>query len=244
MLEFIAFDADDTLWHNETYFCEAQERFKRLMHRYLDDSYDGNHLYETEIRNLGHYGYGVKSFGLSMVETAIELTHGRISARDIHALIQLTKEMLCAPVEVLPEVEAVLDELSGDYPLLLITKGDLLDQESKILRSGLAEYFRHIEVVSEKDAATYSRILRRHRIRSEEFLMVGNSLRSDVLPVLELGGHAVHIPYPHTWAHEHVQLDNSRPKPYTQLGSIGELPEWLEAQLISPGEVQDERRSA
>jgi putative hydrolase of the HAD superfamily len=243
MLEFIAFDADDTLWHNETHFCAAQERFKRLMHKYLGDAYDGNHLYETEVRNLGHYGYGVKSFGLSMVETAIELTDGHISARDIHTLLELTKEMLCAPVEVLPEVEAVLDELSGDYPLLLITKGDLFDQESKILRSGLAEYFRHIEVVSEKNASTYGKILRRHGIRPEEFVMVGNSLRSDILPPLELGAHAVYIPSPQLWAHEHVQLDDARPKPYAQLGSIGELPEWLEAQWQTPG-VHSKRRSA
>lgn len=244
MLEFIAFDADDTLWHNETYFHEAQERFKRLMHRYLDDSYDGNHLYETEIRNLAHYGYGVKSFGLSMVETAIELTHGRISGRDVHSLVEITKEMLTAPVEVLPEVEAVLDELSGDYPLLLITKGDLLDQETKILRSGLGEYFRHLEVVSEKDRHSYGKILRRHSIRPEEFLMVGNSLRSDILPVLELGARAVYIPHPHTWAYEHVQMDDSRPKPYAQLQSIGELPEWLEAQLSPREAEQDDRLSA
>ncbi len=244
MLEFIAFDADDTLWHNEPHFCEAQEQFKRLMHRYLDDSYDGNHLYETEVRNLSHYGYGVKGFGLSMVETAIELTGGQISARDIRSLVELTKEMLKAPVQPLPEVEAVLDELSGDYPLLLITKGDMLDQESKLLRSGLGEYFRHLEVVSEKDTHTYSRILRRHRIYPQEFLMVGNSLRSDILPVLELGAQAIHIPYPQTWAYEHIQLDDSKPKSYVQLESIAELPEWLEAQWSESSPVQDDRLSA
>lgn len=243
MLEFIAFDADDTLWHNETHFCMAQERFKALMQAYLGDAYDGNHLYETEVSNLPHYGYGVKSFALSMVETAIQLTGGRISAQDIHALLELAKEMLGAPVEVLPEVETVLDELSGDYPLLLITKGDLFDQESKILRSGLAQYFRHIEVVSEKNAHTYGKILRRCGIRPEQFVMVGNSLRSDILPPLELGAQAVHIPSPQLWAYEHVQLENLRPKAYTQLRSIGELPEWLEAQWYRP-QAYSERRSA
>lgn len=233
MVEFIAFDADDTLWHNETYFSEAQERFKLMMQEYQGGEYSGKHLYETEIRNLKHYGYGVKSFGLSMIESAIELTHGRISAADVGVLIELTKEMLNAPVHLLPEVRAVLDELSGDYPLMVITKGDLLDQKQKFNRSGLAEYFRTVEVVNEKDRHTYCEILHRYRIRPEEFLMVGNSLRSDVLPVIEIGGQAIHIPYHQTWEHERVLLEGLQPRSFVQLEGIGQLPQWLESKLLA-----------
>lgn len=232
MVEYIAFDADDTLWHNQTYFSEAQAQFKLLMQEYLSGSYDGQYLHEAEIRNIQHFGYGVKSFGLSMIETALELTEGRISPEHIRFLINLTKEMLAAPVQVLPEVEAVLDELSGDYPLMVITEGDLLDQESKFVRSGLSEYFRCMEVVSEKDPFSYSRILRRHRIRPEDFLMVGNSLRSDVLPVLEIGGQAVYIPH-RSGGRAYTQMDDPKSKLYVELEHIGQLPEWLEARLLA-----------
>lgn len=233
MVEFIAFDADDTLWHNETHFSEAQEHFKRMMQDYLNGSYDGQHLYQTEITNLKHYGYGVKGFGLSMIETAIQLTNGRIAAQHIQTLVELTKEMLCAPIEILPDVEAVLDELSGDYPLLLVTKGDLLHQQNKVRRSGLDEFFRYIEVVSEKDTHTYRNLLRRYRIHPDEFLMVGNSLRSDILPVVEVGANAVYIPYHQTWNHEVVPLDDAQPRPFVQLEAIGQLPEWLESKLLA-----------
>lgn len=233
MVEYIAFGADDTLWYNQTHFSEAHAKFKLLMQDYLNGSYDGQYLYETEIRNIKHYGYEVKSFGLSMIETALELTEGRISPEHIRFLVNITKEMLAAPVRVLPDVEAVLDELSGDYPLMVITKGDLVDQESKFVRSGLSEYFWCIEVVSEKDPFSYSRILRRHRIRPEDFLMVGNSLRSDVLPVLEIGAQAVYIPHRQTGGREHVQMDDPKPKLYVELEHIGQLPEWLEAKLLA-----------
>ncbi|GIW25632.1 HAD family hydrolase [Meiothermus sp.] len=231
MLEYIAFDADDTLWHSEAHFGEAQAQFRLLMQQYLNGSYEDRYLQETEQRNIQHYGYGVKGFGLSMIETALELTQGRISPEHIRFLVNLTKELLAAPVRVLPEVEAVLDELSGDYPLMVITKGDLLDQETRFLRSGLSEYFRCLEVVSEKNPFTYSRILRRHRIRPERFLMVGNSLRSDIWPVLEIGGQAVYIPAP--GAQEPLPMDDSTPGQYVRLGSIGQLPEWLEARLLA-----------
>jgi putative hydrolase of the HAD superfamily len=233
MVEYIAFDADDTLWHHETQFSEAHAKFELLMQEYLTGSYDSQYLFDTEIRNLKHYGYGVKSFGLSMIETALELTDGRISPEHIRFLVNVTKEMLAAPMQVLPEVEAVLDELSGDYPLMVITKGDLLDQESKFVRSRLSEYFRCIEVVSEKDPFSYSRILRRHRIRPENFLMVGNSLRSDVVPVLEIGAQAVYIPRRQTWGREYVQMDEPRPRLYVELEHIGQLPEWLEARQLA-----------
>lgn len=232
MVEYIAFDTDNTLWRSETCFSEAQAQFGLLMQEYLNGSYDDRYLKETELRNIQHYGYGAKSFGLSMIETALELTGGRISPEHILFLVNLTKELLAAPVEVLPEVEAVLDELSGDYPLMVIAKGDLLDQETKFVRSGLGEYFRCLEVVSEKDPFSYSRILRRHRIRPEVFLMVGNSLRSDIWPVLEIGGQAVYIPSPGA-RNEPLQKDEPKPGPYVQLEHMGQLPEWLEARLLA-----------
>lgn len=232
MVEYIAFDADDTLWQSETHIREAQAQFRLLMQEYLNGSYDDRYLQETERRNIQHYGDGVKGFGLSMIETALELTEGRISPEHIRFLVNITKEMLAAPVQVLPEVEAVLDELSGDYPLMVITNGDLLDQEARFVRSGLSEYFRCLEVLSTKDPFSYSRILRRHRIRPEVFLMVGNSLRSDIWPVLEIGGQAVYIPSPGA-RNEPLQMDEPKPGPYVRLEHIGQLPEWLEARLLA-----------
>ncbi|GIW31925.1 MAG: haloacid dehalogenase [Meiothermus sp.] len=227
MIEHIAFSPDDTLWHSETHIREAQAQFRQLMQLYLDGAYDDRYLLETERRNVQYYGHGVKGLGLSMIETALELTGGRIAPEHIRLLLNITKELLAAPVEVLPEVEAVLDELSGDYPLMVIAKGDLLDLETKFVRSGLSEYFRCLEVVSEKDRFSYSRVLRRHRIRPENFLMVGSSLPLDVWPVLEIGGQAVYIPPPT------AQGEGPRPQgAYVQLERIGQLPDWLEARLL------------
>lgn len=232
MVEYIAFGADGTLWHSETHFREAQAQFRLLMQEYLNGSYDDRYLSETELRNIQHYGDGVKSFGLSMIETALELTEGRILPEHIRFLVNLTKEMLAAPVQVLPEVEPVLDELSGDYPLMVIAKGDLLDQETKFVRSGLSEYFRCLEVVSAKDPFSYSRILRRHRIHPEVFLMVGNSLRSDIWPVLEIGGQAVYIPSPGA-RNEPLEMNDPKLGRYMRLQHIAQLPEWLEARLLA-----------
>lgn len=233
MLELIAFDADDTLWHCETHFAEAQCKFKSMMQKYLQDDYNDRHLFETETRNLGHYGYGVKSFGLSMIESAVELTQGRISVRDIQALVELTKEMLEAPVQVFPQVEQALARLSDQYVLLVISKGDLFDQENKLARSGLGDFFHDIEVVSEKDTHTYRKILYKYGLRARNFMMVGNSLRSDILPVVEIGANAVYIPYANTWAYEQVQLDESKPKPFIELTSITLLPDWLDARALA-----------
>lgn len=233
MLELIAFDADDTLWHCETHFAEAQCKFKSMMQKYLQDDYNDRHLFETETRNLGHYGYGVKSFGLSMIESAVELTQGRISVKDIQALVELTKEMLEAPVQVFPKVEEALARLSDQYVLMVISKGDLFDQENKLARSGLGDFFHDIEVVSEKDTHTYRKILYKYGLRSRNFMMVGNSLRSDILPVVEIGASAVYIPYANTWAYEQVQLDESKPKPFIELASITELPDWLDARVLA-----------
>jgi putative hydrolase of the HAD superfamily len=201
----IGFDADDTLWHNETIFEKTHERYRALLACYHDTATVDRTLFATEMRNLELYGYGVKGFTLSAIETAIQLTAGKISGEEIRQLIELGREMLSHPVELLEGVPEILAELAGRHRLLVITKGDLRDQERKLTKSGLAEHFDQVEIVSEKDAATYERILRRHDIAADRFLMVGNSLRSDILPVLALGAAGAHVPYPLTWAAERVE---------------------------------------
>lgn len=204
----IAFDGDDTLWHNESLFSMTQERFRAILRAHLDlDLADLDaRLLATERRNLAVYGYGIKGFVLSMVETAIEVTDGRIPAGDIASILTFGRAMLEHPVELIEGAREVLETLRArDHELWLVTKGDLFDQESKIARSGLEPLFDRIEIVSEKDEATYRRLLDRHGATPDEFLMVGNSLRSDVLPVIRVGAAAVHVPYRITWAHEHVE---------------------------------------
>ncbi|MEO9274258.1 HAD family hydrolase [Marinomonas sp. 5E14-1] len=224
----IAFDADDTLWRNEEIFIHAQDEFIKLLLPYHEESYIRSHLAEIQVTNLENFGYGVKGFTLSMIETAIELTEGRVSGREIHEIIQLAKCMLASPVELLPNIETVLQELKKKFKLLVITKGDLLDQESKLARSGIAEYFDIIEVVSEKTEGAYRQILERHEISTEQFLMVGNSLKSDILPILDLGAQAVHIPYHSTWEHEQVTEDTLSNYPQLQsLKGVNELSDWL-----------------
>lgn len=224
IFDVIAFDADDTLWHNERMYAGAQARFVELLAHYHSPEWIHERLYQTEMANLQHFGYGIKAFALSMIETAIELTEGRISGQDIQALIGLAKEMLNAEVELLEHVAETVAELAQSYPLMVITKGDLLDQETKIARSGLGQHFRYVEVVSAKTGATYDRLLKRHAIAPERFLMVGNSLRSDILPILELGGQAVYIPYHLTWIHEAADLPRSGHPGYHQLDHMGLLP--------------------
>jgi putative hydrolase of the HAD superfamily len=225
MIHTIAFDADDTLWHNEAHYRDAEVWFQALLAPYHDGAWIQERLVATEIRNLSHFGYGIKSFVLSMIETAVELTEGRITGRDIQRIVDLGREMLSHPVVPLPNVQATLAALMGHYQLLMITKGDLLDQESKLARSGLAQYFSGIEVVSEKDEEAYRGILERRAIPTSEFLMVGNALKSDILPVVALGAQAVHIPAATTWIHEHVEeVDLDR---FTTMAHIGLLPEWL-----------------
>ena len=225
MIRVIAFDADDTLWHNETYYRDAEAAFRHMLAAYHDEAWIQERLFATEMRNLGHFGYGIKSFVLSMIETAIELTESRITGREIQAIVDLGREMLAHPVDLLPQVMDTLAALQGHYRLMVITKGDLLDQEAKLARSGLDAFFSAVEIVSEKDEAVYRAILTRHTIAPTEFLMVGNSLRSDILPVVALGARAVHVPYATTWIHEHVEdVDSSR---FTTLEHLGLLPEWL-----------------
>lgn len=205
MIKIIGFDADDTLWHNESIFDRAQQRYRELLAKYHPAAEVNRVLYQTEMRNLPLYGYGVKGFVLSASETAIELTQGAISAQEIREIFALGQEMLAHPVELLPGVAEIVPALARDYRLLLITKGDLHHQERKIAESGLTAHFSAIEILSEKDGATYERVLRRHGIAPDEFVMIGNSLKSDILPVLALGGAGVQVPYHLTWQHEHVE---------------------------------------
>lgn len=224
----LAFDADDTLWHNESIFALSQQRFAELLTDYADAETLGARLLETERANLGVFGYGVKGFTLSLIETAITVTRGCVPADTIRALIDLAKMMLTHPVEPLPDVAETLDALKDRYRLIVITKGDLFDQEAKIARSGLGDLFDAVEIVSEKDEAVYRRILARHGDGPERAVMIGNSLRSDILPMLAAGGHAVHIPYHLTWAHEAAEPPTGHPR-FAQLARMAELPGWLRA---------------
>ncbi|MFZ6023019.1 MAG: HAD family hydrolase [Bacteroidota bacterium] len=203
-IKVIAFDADDTLWVNEPYFRETEDRFCELLEDYLPHHSVARELLQMEIRNINLYGYGVKGFMLSMIEAAMELSNKTIKVDVIEKIIALGKALLEKPIVLLDEVEDVLQALQGKYKLVVATKGDLLDQERKLRKSGLEHYFHHIEIMSEKKEADYQKLLKHLDIQPVEFMMLGNSLKSDVLPVLELGGHAVHIPYHTTWAHETI----------------------------------------
>jgi putative hydrolase of the HAD superfamily len=217
-IDVIAFDADDTLWHNEHIYLNTHDKFKQLLRQYHNEEWIDQRLHETEIRNLQHFGYGIKGFTLSMIETAIELSEGRVSVN----------EMLQAPVELLDGAAETIAQLAESYELMLITKGDLFDQETKIARSGLGDYFSRIEVVSEKDIETYKRITAKHGIAPSRFLMVGNSLKSDILPVIAMGGQAVYIPYQTTWIHERVAEEELDTKQYMTIQHINLLPALLE----------------
>jgi putative hydrolase of the HAD superfamily len=219
----LGFDADDTLWHNETIFEHVHERYRELLVRYHDATTVDRTLFATEMRNLALYGYGVKGFMLSAIETAIQLTGGKISADEIQRLIELGREMLAHPVELLEGAAETLAALAPHYRLLLITKGDLRDQQRKIGKSGLAAHFPSVEIVSEKDTETYRGILRRHAIAPESFVMIGNSLKSDLLPVLALGGIGVYIPYHLTWAAEQVNELPPANGRFFQIKTIREL---------------------
>jgi putative hydrolase of the HAD superfamily len=219
----VGLDGDDTLWQNETRFILTQEEFRELLHRHVPEADVDAHLDEVERKNLAVYGYGVKSFTLSMIETAIELTESTISAADLEVILGWGKRMLTQPTELLDGVEAAVHELSAQYDLLLVTKGDLFDQESKLARSGLAELLLGVEIVSEKNVASYRGILNRRGINAAEFVMVGNSLRSDIVPVVELGARAVHIPYHVTWHHEEVPEESLPRSGWYRLEKIADL---------------------
>jgi putative hydrolase of the HAD superfamily len=228
-LRVIAFDADDTLWVNEPIFTEAQERCKAVLEPYVKAEVLETQLYQTEIRNLKLFGYGIKGFMLSMIETAIELSEGKVSGAEIQQLIDLGKEMLQHPVQLLPNVAETIEQLGQAYELMIVTKGDLFDQESKIARSGIADYFSKVEIVSEKDEKNYASILKRNQINPDEFMMVGNSLKSDILPVCKIGARAVHIPFHITWAHETIEQHHVEGLSYQELADISLLPALLQS---------------
>ena len=222
-IDAIGLDADDTLWHNEVIFEETHTRYCALLSRFHDADTVARTLHATEMRNLELFGYGIKGYALSSIETAISLTRGEISAEEIHAIIDLAKDMMRRPVVLLPGAEAAVKSLARDHNLVLITKGDLHDQQRKIARSGLADLFAHTEVVAEKDRSTYARVLKRCRVRPERFIMIGNSIKSDILPILDLGGVAVHVPYQTTWIHERADRPENQER-FHEIGSMTELP--------------------
>ncbi|PAW94337.1 HAD family hydrolase [Mucilaginibacter sp. MD40] len=211
-IKVIAFDADDTLWVNEPYFRASEEKFCALLSEYASQHELERELFKTEIENLALYGYGIKGFVLSMIETALKVSCNTVTSAIVEQITELGKQMLNQPIELLEGVEQVLQTLKDKYRLVVATKGDLLDQERKLKRSGLSSYFHHIEIMSEKDDANYLKLLKHLDVKADEFLMIGNSLKSDILPVLNIGGHGVHVPYHITWAHEQIEdsIDSER----------------------------------
>jgi len=222
MIKVIAFDADDTLWHNEAYFQEAEKKFCILLENYLPQHTVARELLHTEIKNIALYGYGIKAFMLSMIETAIRITDKSIPNESIEKIIEFGQELLSKPVDLMDGVEDVLRQLKGRYRLVMATKGDLLDQERKLRKSGLENYFHHIEIMSEKKEDDFRKLIRHLDIPPDHFAMIGNSLKSDIVPVLNLGGYGFHIPYHVTWAHERVETQIEHEK-FKVLNSIHEL---------------------
>ncbi|MGY1425847.1 HAD family hydrolase [Lysobacter sp. A289] len=214
-IEMVAFDADDTLWRSQDYFDQAQEEFEQIIAAWvdLDEGQLRQRLYEVESGNIAVFGYGVKGMVLSMLEAAVELTQARISATDLQRIVGLGKALLQHPVELLPDIRDAVEVIARDYAIVLITKGDLFHQEAKVRQSGMADLFRRIEIVSEKDPTTYKRLLTEFELPASRFLMIGNSLRSDIAPVLALGGWGIHVPYHTTWAHENAVLPDSSSVP-------------------------------
>lgn len=210
-IKVIAFDADDTLWVNEPYFQENEKKFCALLEDYLPHHSIMQELYKTEMQTLSLYGYGIKGFVLSMIETALRISNNNVSIDIIEKIIQYGKDQMERPIEMLDGMEEALNKLKKKYRLVVATKGDLVDQERKLKKSGLEHYFHHIEIMSDKQEADYSKLIKHLDISPNEFLMIGNSLKSDVMPVLALGGHAVHIPYHTTWAHEVVEQTIEHP---------------------------------
>lgn len=225
----IAFDADDTLWENEALYRNTEQRFKNLLEKYVPVGDIDSELFKTEIGNLEYFGYGIKSFTLSMIETAGRLTDGCISANDLLEIIQFSKDMLDTPIELLPGVKDVVAQLAPEYELMIITKGDLLDQRRKLDRSGLGSYFKSVEIVIDKTDEIYAELFETHAIDPAQFLMVGNSLRSDILPVVALGARAVYIPSSLTWAHEHDIAHLSVNGDYFEIEAISKLPELIQS---------------
>jgi putative hydrolase of the HAD superfamily len=223
MLTTICFDADDTLWHNERFFRLTQERFTELLRDHADSDHLAERLLEAERRNIGHYGFGIKGFMLSMIETALEVTERRVPGNVIAEIIAAGQDMLGHPIELLPGVEETVRSLCEEFTLLLVTKGDLLDQERKLAQSGLGDLFDGVEIVSEKSAPVYRTIFARHGIAPDQALMAGNSLKSDVNPVIEAGGWGVYVPHGVTWELEVAEPPEDHPR-FRQIENLAELP--------------------
>ncbi|MDU0369437.1 HAD family hydrolase [Hymenobacter endophyticus] len=224
----IAFDADDTLWPNQPHFDLAEAHLYELLSHYGTPEQLSNQFFALQRENLHLFGYGAKSFMLSMIETVIRLTNGQVSGQEIQHILDYGKRLLDYPIELLPHVPEVLATVQAQgIPLMLLTKGDLFDQESKLARSGLGDLFDHVEIVSEKNEATYQRLLARHGVPPEEFVMIGNSLKSDVLPVARLGGRAVYVPYYTTWVMERVSEEDLAGVSFQEVASLAEVPGWL-----------------
>jgi putative hydrolase of the HAD superfamily len=220
--KIIAFDADDTLWHNEPYFDEAQARFCALFQDLASNQQILGMILNYQVKNLPLYGFGIKAFTLSMIETALELTQNNITGTGIEKIITIGKDLLEKPVELLPNVEEVLQELHGKYKLVVATKGDLKDQHRKLHDSKLGSYFHHIEVLSDKTELDYTKMLTRLECQPEDFVMIGNSLKSDVLPILNIGGIGIHIPYLTTWEYEKIDFEIQHEN-FTALTDIKEI---------------------
>jgi putative hydrolase of the HAD superfamily len=221
-IKVIAFDADDTLWANEPYFYETERKFCELLEDYLPQHTVSQELFKTEMQNLALYGYGIKGFILSMVETALRISNKTLNVDIIEKTLAFGKDLLEKPIEMLDSVEEVLNSLSKKYRLVVATKGDLLDQERKLKKSGIEHYFHHTEIMSDKQEADYKKLIKHLDIKPEEFLMIGNSIKSDVLPVLAIGGFAFHIPYHTTWAHERVEHNVEHPN-FKTMQTVNEI---------------------
>ena len=226
-IKVIAFDADDTLWINETYFREAEHQFAKLLVHYETENKIDQELFRTEIKNLTYYGYGIKGFVLSMIECSIELSNYQVDQKTIESILAIGKEMLEKPIELLEGVEEVLQSLHGKYKLIIATKGDLLDQERKLEKSNLLKYFHHIEVMSDKKEKDYQKLIQHLDIQPSELLMIGNSLKSDVLPLIAIGASALHIPFHTTWAHEEVSEERYSHTSYKTVSNIKQVLSYL-----------------
>lgn len=225
-LTAIGFDADDTLWHNERFFKLTQGRFTELLREHAEPDHLAERLIAAERRNITHYGFGVKGFTLSMIETAIEVSEGRVPATILSEILAAGREMLSHPIELLPHARETIEALSDDYRILLVTKGDLIDQERKLAQSGLGDLFDAVEIVSDKKPPVYAEIFARHAEGTEHGLMAGNSLKSDVIPMIEAGGWGVHVPHELTWAFEHAEAPSAHPR-FAELPDLGALPDLI-----------------
>lgn len=222
-IKVIAFDADDTLWVNETYFRDAEQEFAKLLSNFETMNKIDQELFVMEIKNLPLYGYGVKGFMLSMIESALELSNYQIAPEKMMQILAIGKEMLEKPIELLTGVEEVLKALHGKYKLIVATKGDLLDQERKLKKSGLLKYFHHIEVMSDKKVEDYASLVGHLDIEASELLMIGNSLKSDILPLIQIGASAIHVPFHTTWAHEEVSEEEQSSTDYKTVNNLSEI---------------------